>query len=371
MRPSDKIVPPRPSSIPSGDSERIITRAELRAEQWIGFAALALLLIGCFVVVRPFLTAILWAVILAYSTWPVFVRIQRATGGRTTLAALITTLLLVAVLVVPLSLVGASLADNVRHVVENLRAAMQEELPELPRWVVGLPVIGAMLDNWRAEFMADRGRLIQDLAPYLGNMRDWLIASGASLGQGLLELSLSILVTFFIYRDGKNAGERLEAGVQRLAGTRAQRLLAVAETTTKGVVYGIVGTAIIQALLATVGFLIAGVEAAFFLGFVTFLLALLPMGPPLIWGPVAAWLIFKGDTGWGIFLALWGLFAVSSVDNVLRPYLIGRESELPFILIFFGVLGGVMAFGFLGIFLGPTLLALGYTLVHEWSATSK
>jgi predicted PurR-regulated permease PerM len=187
----------------------------------------------------------------------------------------------------------------------------------------------------------------------------------------MLQVSLGVLAAFFFFRDGAEGTRRLSIAVERLGGVRAQRLLVVAASTVRSVVYGVIGTALAQASLQALGLWLAGVPAAFFLGFLTFFLGFVPVGPPLIWLPAAAWLLYKGAVGWGLFLIIWGVVVVSGVDNVLRPYLISRGSRLPLVLVLFGVLGGLIAFGFLGIFLGPTLLALGYVLFQEWSAEPR
>jgi predicted PurR-regulated permease PerM len=158
--------------------------------------------------------------------------------------------------------------------------------------------------------------------------------------------------------------------MKRVAGGRAERLLEVAGATTKGVVYGIMGTAIVQGAVAMIGFAIAGVPGALLLGFVTFIFSLIPGGPPFVWIPATVWLFYTGAPGWGTFLAIWGFLAISGIDNVLRPYLISRGSRLSFLLVLLGVVGGVLGFGFIGIFLGPILLAVGFTLLKEWSAPS-
>jgi len=160
---------------------------------------------------------------------------------------------------------------------------------------------------------------------------------------------------------------RLQEVTRRIAGTRAQQLVDLAVTTVRGVVYGILGSLLAQGILAGVGFLVAGVPGAFLLGFLTLFLSLVPGGPALLWLPASIWLSKQGATGWAIFLALWGLFVVGTADNVIKPYLIGRGSDLPFILVLLGVLGGAIAFGVIGIFLGPTLLAVGYTVVRDWA----
>ena len=178
------------------------------------------------------------------------------------------------------------------------------------------------------------------------------------IGRGVLQLILSILVAYFLYRDGAWVAERVLGGVIRVGGDRGERLLTLAGNTVRGVVYGILGTAIVQGVIAGIGFLIAGVPGAIVLALLTFILAFFPMGPPIIWIPVTILLFNRGQTGWGVFMLIWGLF-VSSIDNVVKPWLISKGSDMPFILTFFGVIGGMFAFGFIGVFIGPTLLAWG------------
>jgi predicted PurR-regulated permease PerM len=155
--------------------------------------------------------------------------------------------------------------------------------------------------------------------------------------------------------------------MDRVVGTRAENVLGIINNTVRSVMRGLLGTALAQGLVATIGFVIAGVPAALLLGVATFVLSLIPVGPPLVWGGAAAWLFYQGATGWGIFMLLWGFFLISAVDNVVKPMLISHGSNLPFILILFGVMGGVLAFGFVGVFIGPTLLAVGLSLIHEWA----
>jgi len=190
------------------------------------------------------------------------------------------------------------------------------------------------------------------------------------LGQGVVELAVSILIAFFLYRDGVALARRVRAGAVRIAGPRAEHLVQTAVDTIRSVVYGVLGTALVQGVLAGVGFLIAGVPGAVLLGFLTFFLSIVPMGPPMVWGPATLWVYQHGSTGWAVFLLIWNL-GVSSIDNFVKPWLISQGSALPFILIFFGVIGGVIAFGFIGVFLGPTLLAVAYRLVLDWAVVSR
>lgn len=330
-----------------------------------------ILLIGCFVVLRPFIAAILWAIILSFSTWPLHRRIERALGGRTTLAAAIMTLMIMAVLVGPLVALGIKLSENVFRVFEAVHAAMDRGLPPLPDWLVGLPILGDRLQEVWSVLLSGESNLRATLQPHFGQIRDWALASGGHLLSGTSLIALSVLIAFFLYRDGRTAVHRLRSIVGRIAGARARQSLDVAADTINGVVHGVLGTALVQAIAATLGYWIAGLPGALLLGFITFFLTLVPMGPALIWLPAAIWLASQGRTGMAIFLVAWVGVLVGSLDNILRPILIGRSSDLPFIIIFLGIVGGLVAFGLIGIFLGPTLLAVAYGLIREWSGGNE
>lgn len=339
-----------------------------RIEQIVVIALLVILTVGCFVVLRPFLSALLWALILSFSTWPLHTALVRRLNGRRTLAASLMTLLVAAIFILPLLAVGTGLADSVAKVAGIAGTLLEQGPPGPPAWVAELPVVGLQVHERWLELERLGTGWTTELQPYLETGRNWLLSIGVGLGEAILQVSLGVLAAFFFFRDGAEGARRLAAAVERLGGNRARRLLSVAGGTIKSVVYGVIGTALAQATLQAIGLWLAGVPAAFFLGFLTFFLSFVPVGPPLVWLPAVTWLLYKGAVGWGVFLAAWGFFVVSGVDNVLRPYLISRGTNLPLILVFLGVLGGVLAFGFLGVFLGPTLLAIGYVLIQEWSA---
>lgn len=342
-----------------------------RIEFIAGLTMLTLLAVGCLVVLRPFLSAILWALILCFSTWPIYTWVLSKLDGRPTAAAMVMTILVALVLVVPLAVLGATLAEHVAGVVQVVRELLEEGLPEPPDWVLDVPLFGEDLHGQWLRLAHNDAAFAMTVEPYVGRARDWMLRSGANLGQGAIELTLSVLICFFFYRDGREAAAKLHSGVRRLAGDRAQHLLDVTGSTIKGVVYGIMGTAFAQGSLAGIGLWIAGVPGALLLGFLTFILSLIPGGPPFVWLPATAWLFYSGSPGWGIFMGFWGLVVVSGVDNVIKPWLISRESRLPILLVFLGVLGGVIAFGFIGIFLGPTLLAVGFTLLQQWVSSTR
>lgn len=337
-------------------------------EQILGFGALLLLSIGCALVLWPFLSALLWAAVLCFSTWPVYTWCERALGGRRALAAALMTLSVAVVLVAPFAIMVATLTDSVGALVAATSRVLQQGPPAPPYWVAGLPIVGESLAAYWERLAHNAPAFIIELEKLIGPATDIAVASGTVLGTGLLELSLSVFIAFFFYRHGRQMAAYVRETTERIAGQRARHLLKVVGVTVQGVVYGLIGTALAQALLAGIGFWIAGVPQALLLGFLTFVLSFVPAGPPLVWGAVALWLFAQGAVWWGIFMVFWGLFLVSSIDNVLRPYLLTKSNNLPVVLGLFGFLGGILAFGFIGVFLGPTLLAVGYSLFLEWHA---
>jgi len=325
------------------------------------------LAVGCFVVLRPFIAAILWATILSFATWPAFARLEQLVNGRRGLAALLMTLIVGALLLVPVVLLSFSLAENVMRVTEAIRAMLASGLPPLPARAAALPVVGQRLSAFWERAGHDAATLNAAIQPYLGPIREWLLARGTNILEGVVQLSISLLAAFFLYRDGPAVLRTLDAIGARIAGPRASRLIRTAGGTINSVVRGVLGTSVIQALLMAVGLGLAGVPGALLLGFISFFLALVPMALTLVWLPAAIWLASQDAELWAAALAIWGI-VVGQIDNFLRPYLIHKGSDLPILLIFLGVLGGALAFGFIGIFLGPTLLAVGHNLIQEWSA---
>jgi predicted PurR-regulated permease PerM len=345
---------------------------ELRSklEQNLGWIILALLLGGCLLVLLPFVSALLWAVVLSSSSWPLYRRLVKLLGGRRTLAASLMALAMICVILLPFVIIGATLGENVKELTTATQRWLDAGPPEPPKWLAKVPGVGPQATEYWQSLAADSSKLLAVAKRFIEPMSRWLLKVGLALGRGLLELALSILIAFFLFRDGGKAAEHLGTAVERIAGERGKHLLALAANTVRGVVYGILGTALVQAVIAGIGFFIAGVPGAGVLALLTFFLSVVPVGPPLIWLPAALWLFQQGSTGWGIFMLIWGM-GVSSVDNFVKPWLISQGSSMPFLLIFFGVIGGALAFGFIGVFIGPTLLAVGYRLVAEWASTRK
>lgn len=397
-------------------------RQRFRIEPLLGGGALLLLLIGCFFVLKPFMTALMWATILTYALHPLQRTFTRWFHGYRTLAACFVTLTMIVVLAGPIVLIGITIAQDGKDLANETRKWLMEAPEVPPAWVSQMPIVGDDLATYWTGFAEDRTRWLEQLdkevktaprpkivveegseftlrdAPppalkavaeepngdarasaspqfvvFLGQFLSWarkgLLAVGLAVTQGVTQVLLSAFLAFFLLRDAPVLSDRLRVVVDRLAGGgRGHHLIKVAGDTVKGVTYGILGTALVQALVAGLGFWIAGVPGAVLLAVLTFLFAVIPMGPPLIWIPASIWLFTESTTGWGIFMVLWGALGISSVDNILRPYLISQGSKMPFVLIFCGVIGGAFAFGLVGVFLGPTLLAVAFRLIEEWSS---
>jgi predicted PurR-regulated permease PerM len=226
---------------------------------------------------------------------------------------------------------------------------------------------GEMLADYWQRLASSTDSLATQWKGALEPARSFLVGAGKAAGEGLLQLALASFIGFFFYRDGEALMQGTRRVLAKLAGKLGDELLDTIGKTVTGVIHGVFGTALAQALVALAGFLIAGVPAPFLLAAATFLLSIVPVGPPLVWGPAAVWLAYQGQMGWAVFMALWGLLAISTIDNLVKPYLISRSSHLPLLLIVLGVFGGVVAFGFIGLFIGPPVLAVGLTLIQLWS----
>jgi predicted PurR-regulated permease PerM len=347
--------------------EPTVRRSRSDYERYAVFAAVLLLVIGCYLVIRPFLTAFIWGVIISISTRPLYQRFLRLLGGRAKLAAACTALFLVAVLLIPIGALAINLADAIPKLTGWVDGFMAGGgLKEPPSWLTGLPFVGHRAEEWWRSVAADPNLLREQLKPYFGPVKAFLVAAVGGIGVGLLEFALALVVTAMLYVQGQKFAAAVDRITHRLGGESGRRQIAVVRSTVRGVFNGLLGTCAVQALLAMIGFWIAGVPSVFLLGVGTFFLSVVPGGPALLWGPAALWLYSNGSTGRAIFLAIWGLVIVGGSDNVVRPLLIGKGIDAPLALVFLGVIGGVFAFGFLGLFIGPTLLVVAYNLFAEW-----
>ena len=336
-------------------------------DQTITLAVLAILVIGVFLVIQPFLFAVVWAAVLAATTWPVYAWLRGRMAGRSGVAATIVTVIILLVLVTPFLVVGVTLAENSERVTAFVRGLIELGPPDPPTWVNELPIFGERISTYWSSFAHDSEATLVELRKYIEPAKSYALKGGAVVAEGLLQLTLSVLIAFFFFRDGDAIVARLRRAVSRIAPDRGPHMLQVALATTRAVVYGILGTALAQGVLMAIGLWIAGFKAAPLLGLVTFFLSPIPIGPPLVWIPASIILFMRGDHGLAVYLFLWGMLVVSTVDNIIKPLIISHGSDLPFILVLLGVFGGVVAFGFIGVFLGPVLLALGFAMIKEWA----
>ena len=337
------------------------------ARNYAYIGAIGLLTVGCLYVLRPFLAAILFGAAIVISSWPIYQFVLKRMRGRRALAALTMTLSLTLLIIVPIALVAYNLADDIGRFYDQLRTAVATGHVEPPAWLRQIPMIGDTIDSYVRDLVSSREQMMELAGRMLEPARHYLLGGGIVLGAGVAQMSLAAFVSFFLYRDGHTILRAIGVAMRRILGDAAERIADTVSQTVRGVMYGLLGTALAQALVAALGFAIAGVPAVPLLGFATFIMSLVPVGPPIIWGGATIWLFNQGETGWAVFMLIWGVVLISGVDNVVKPMLISRGSSLPFLLVLLGVLGGVLAFGFVGLFIGPTLLAVGYSLLREWT----
>ncbi len=334
----------------------------------IQIALVSLLLIGCIAVLLPFTGTLLFAVVVCITTAPIRKRLLAFCRGRSSLAAILMSVLLLLLLAAPVALLSGTLADGVESAIRYFKPMLENGLPsDAPAWFSKIPLVGQDVADYWHRLVASREEMNNLLRQLVEPTRQLALAAAALFAQGLLQLVLVIFFVFFIFRDMESYVQALHTGSRKLAGELGDRMLKLAENTVTGVMVGIVGTAAAQSLVAMLGFLIAGVPGVMMLTFATFFFSMVPVvGATLIWLGAAGWLYNSGQTGWAIFMLLWGMFGISGVDNFIKPILISRTSSQPLLLIIIGVFGGVLVFGFIGLFLGPALLALGQVLIREW-----
>jgi predicted PurR-regulated permease PerM len=339
----------------------------MTAERILMALLLGAIAVGCALVLRPFISAILWAAILVFTTWPVFEALRLRLRLRRSAGALLMVLLTAIVVVLPIALAAPGSAADVDRLRSMLEDTFGRGLPDPPAWVDGLPLIGPTLgDLWRS-WAADIGVMFDAFRPYLGVVAESGFSLLLGIANGVVMFVLALFIAFFFYVYGEPLALRVHLIMRRIAGEQAERLILVTGATVRGTVYGILGTALVQGILTTFGLWLTGVPRPLLLGPLAGLLSVLPIGAPVVWIPAALWLMTTGHLAWGIFLAIYGVVAISGADNVIRPWFIARGAQLPFLVTVLGVLGGAIAFGLLGIFLGPVLLGVGFTLVNEWA----
>jgi predicted PurR-regulated permease PerM len=342
------------------DNQRDITRT-----------VLAVLFIGALIgtslwVLKPFLGAAIWAVTIVTATWPLMISIQDRLRGRRSPAVAVMTVVLLCILVIPLWLAIGTIVSNADQITGWVRALSTFEVPPPPAWLGRVPLFGAeLVAGWEALGLTGLQEFLKKLAPYGGTAVRWFANEVGGFGALVLQFLLTVGFAALLYAKGEHAAFWIKRFGRRLAGERGEHSVQLAGQAVRGVALGVVVTALAQSILGGLGLAVAGVPFAAVLTAVMFMLAVAQIGPLLVLGPSAAWLYWSGGTGWGTFLLLWSA-VVGTMDNFLRPYLIKKGADLPLLLIFAGVVGGLIAFGLIGIFVGPVVLAVAHTLLSAW-----
>ena len=326
------------------------------------------LFIGVLAVVRPFTIAILFGAALATAAWPIRQVLVRRGLRRGPAAALLLLLSLV-LIVLPMLAFAPHLADQMVRGTQRVQSYFAAT-PEQPAWIKTVPLLGQRLGAGWDRVVEVKGNVRALLEPYTANLEQLMIGAARALADSLVQVILSLIVATMFWTNGDGLVSVLHDALRRLGGPIAERALDVAAGAIRGVAYGVIGTAAIQAVLLAFGLAIAGVPGAVTLGFVALLFAISQIGGPLlvlIWGGAAWWLFAQDQQVWGVFIIVWGAI-VSTIDNFIKPWLIGFGVEMPISLTILGVFGGFLAFGFLGLFIGPTLIAIMFTLLQAWRA---
>ena len=331
---------------------------------WLALSGLALL---AFLVLTPFLVPLVWAGVLAYASWPLAEWIRARCGGRDTLAASLATGLAALTLFAPLLWLAWVAQQEMGGVVRALLAFVAAP-PEVPEFLRGIPWLGDWLAQQRALLLADPQGVIATLKAWFAAHAGDAAQLAGGIGRNLAKLVLVLVILFFFYRDGARMVRELRHVMARFIGPSTHGYLAAVGTTTRAVVYGVLLTALVQGAFAGAGYWVAGLASPVTLGLLTALFALIPFATPLAWGGAGAWLLFQGETGAAIGVWIWGAAVVSQIDNVLRPIFISSVGAIPFLLVLFGVLGGLLAFGLVGLFAGPIVLAVAWAVWREWAA---
>jgi predicted PurR-regulated permease PerM len=334
-------------------------------------STLAVLFIGTLIVaslwiVRPFLAPVIWATMIVVATWPVMLKVERALWGRRGLAVAVMTLAMLLVFVLPFWTAVGTIVDYADQLAEWGRNIKDFKVPQPPALVETIPLFGAkMASTWRDFAAMSPDALAAKLGPYVGTIVKWIAAEAGSIGMLVVQFFLTVIVAAVLYSGGETAARGVRRFAHRLAGSRGDDAAVLAAQAIRGVALGVVVTALVQSTMAGIGLLVAGIPFAGVLTALMLMLCLAQVGPMPVLVPAVVWLYWSGDNVWGTVLLVFTVL-VGTLDNFLRPFLIKKGADLPLILIFAGVIGGIVSFGLLGIFVGPVVLAVSYTLLEAW-----
>lgn len=365
---SEEVVPLQAGPVETTSAPFVRIRHDL-TRTVLAVLVIGVLILGSFWVLRPFLLPGLWAMTLVVATWPLMLKVQ-ARVRRQSVAVLVMTLAMVVVFVAPIGLALQTLAENTDTLTRWLRTFAETPFPPPPAWVAGLPLVGEKVaSTWLEVSLAGKEGLAARIAPYASQAAHWIAAALGSVGLLLVQLLLTVIISAILFANGETARNALVRFGQRLAGEGGGEVVVLAGRSIRAVAMGVVVTALVQTVLAGLGLALAGVPFAGLLTAVILVLCIAQLGPVIVLLPAVGWLYWSGQPGWGTTLLVWTVI-VGALDNILRPLLIRRGgADLPLLLIFGGVIGGLLAFGIVGLFIGPVILAVAYTLMQRWMAS--
>jgi predicted PurR-regulated permease PerM len=345
----------------SGDVTRVL----------LSVLAIGALLVGTVWTLLPFLSAMLWAATIAIATWPALVSVERLAGGRRGVAVAIMTLLVLVAFIAPFAVAIGTLVDAAGSSPAVMRDFLASGIGPPPPWIAGIPLVGDELaGRWQAV-AAGGPEAIRDLVlPHAGSVAGAALAATGGVGRVVVLVLLTVVLVGILYAHGETAADGVRAFARRLGGDTGEHAVTLAGQAIRGVALGVVVTALVQSLLAGTGLWLSGIPHPGVLTAIAFVLGVAQIGPLPVMALAAVWLYWTGNTGWAVGLVLWSVPLVT-LDNVLRPVLIRRGVQLPLLLIVAGVIGGLIGFGVVGLFIGPVVLAVTYTLTKAWIAMGE
>ncbi len=347
------------------DTQVLLPRPDL-PRATLGILFMVALIASTVWILRPFLGAIIWAATIVVATWPLMRQLQAWLWGSRNLAVAAMTATWLLVLVLPLSLATSTIVSNAGEIIERTSTAGSFTMEPPPEWLGTLPIVGTQaVKVWRTIAVSPVGDLASAAAPYAATAVAWMAGTLRSLGLLLVQFLLTLAIAVVMYAKGESAAAGLLRFGRHLAGEPGERVVRLAAQAIRGVALGVIVTALVQAALAGIGLATAGVPFAALLSVVTFVFCIAQLGPLLVFVPGVAWLYWQGATGAATALLVWALM-VGALDNVMRPILMSKGVDLPMLLMLAGVIGGLLAFGLIGIFVGPVILAVSYTLLVAW-----
>ncbi len=330
----------------------------------IRIGLLLLLVIWSFEIVSPFIVPVIWGIILAVATYPGYRRLHGALGGRSGLAATLITVLLLVLLAGPMIMLTGTMVEGARELAEQLRTG-QLQIPPPPDSVATWPVIGPPLDTFWDLASRNLGAALERIGPQIKTVGVWLLSAAGGVGFVILEFIFAIVIAGILLTYAKGGERAAHAISSRLMGEQGPKYADLAGATVRSVSRGILGVALLQAILAGLGFLAVGLPGAGLLALLCLFLAVIQIGIAIVTIPAVIYIFATADPVIAVLFLVWSVF-VTLLDNFLKPILLGRGVQVPMAIIFVGAIGGFLAHGIIGLFVGSVVLALAYTLFRAW-----